>query len=515
MYLYNYELCLIVNYLLVAYLWLPDSVLSTLSWAFPTRQHLFVALFGLANGPVAWYIVVLDGTLSFFDRSRTTSAFVHFGPPLVSYCVRHFPVEGAEKMLDSNLIVPYALTLYATWAVFQYFIVLGYYYSTIQERSLLCVYMESTFDPIRRFTRSHSINRLVYFTIHGLIAVVSVSLTPFFYNNETVHFYFLVGVAAIAVWNGSGDSLDRFQEAYQKELRDRLKIRVQEGPPADPKMIVRMREMIAAAKGGGMKADAVEDHTLVELGLDSMRVGMLGAALQDEFKVYDLELGELQNKGAEGIARLVTERAGKGGGQIVAAPASFLTSKARPAVEPAMGNTLAEVFLEQCDRLGGVPGLADDSKPGGSVLSYSRCKLGALLISEYLHAQPDLGDSGRVGVMMPAAAGSTLSIFAALICGRTPVMLNFTIGAAKLSHTIADARIKKIITSRKFVETLLSKGVDMPAGIGDMFLFVEDIMDSYTTFDLLCAKIMLGGRSAKSLLARYGNTHTGKVSLFS
>eukprot|EP00008_Paramoeba_atlantica_P003074 CAMPEP_0201489040 /NCGR_PEP_ID=MMETSP0151_2-20130828/20979_1 /ASSEMBLY_ACC=CAM_ASM_000257 /TAXON_ID=200890 /ORGANISM="Paramoeba atlantica, Strain 621/1 / CCAP 1560/9" /LENGTH=1156 /DNA_ID=CAMNT_0047874505 /DNA_START=26 /DNA_END=3496 /DNA_ORIENTATION=- len=518
MHLYNYELCLFVNYFLVAYLWLPGSVFETLSsfsfpmgYHLPTRKEFFLALFGLANGPVGWYIISFNGTLSFFDRGRTTSAFVHFGPPLVTYCLRHFSADlyevGSDE--DASSIIRLALFMYLTWASFQYFVILGVYFSTIQEKDLVCVWMEATFDPIRKFTRVREINKMVYFLIHGAVAATSISMTPYLYLNEDVHFAFIFGLAAFAVWNGSADTLDRFQESYQQELKDRLKIVDDDAPEVDSKIVEELKEMVVSIRGEDvLSIDKVGSSSLTELGLDSMRIGMVGSRIQDSYQIYDLELSEIQNKNCEQIAALVGERRGKGGGKIQAAPKSFTEPNGRKDVALADGKTIAEIFLNQCDRMGSAAALADDSKPGGNILDYSKCKLGSVLIAEYIHAQGDMVDDRRVGVMMPSASGSSLIIMGLLICGKVPVMLNFTIGAEKMAHSIRDSGIRKIITSRKFVNVLLSKNTDLPAGVGEQFLFIEDLMESFTTLDLIIAKFTLGSKSASSLLKRYCNSHT-------
>lgn len=113
----------------------------------------------------------------------------------------------------------------------------------------------------------------------------------------------------------------------------------------------------------------------------------------------------------------------------------------------------------------------------------------------------------RVGVMMPSAAGSTLIIFGILISGKVPVMFNFTIGAQKLAFSVSDSSVKKVVTSRKFISALVAKNVDLPSDLGDMFVFVEDIMDSYTTLDLILTKLSFGRKGAREILKEFGNKH--------
>ena len=59
-------------------------------------------------------------------------------------------------------------------------------------------------------------------------------------------------------------------------------------------------------------------------------------------------------------------------------------------------------------------------------LTYKRLLIGALLlVRKFAKYEP-----GFLGIMMPNSAGSVLSILAALMGGRVPVMINYSTGAA-------------------------------------------------------------------------------------
>jgi len=276
--------------------------------------------------------------------------------------------------------------------------------------------------------------------VHGGLACAVIAMTPLLYDSERAHFFFLVGIALFAVWNGSAESFDRFKDAYNEELKARLKIVDPEDQAgADPLVLDNLIGLVQEQQGDKKSARDVilSGASLTDLGFDSMRVGQVGSRLMEEYKIYDLEVGELMPKNVQQIAKLIKERAGKGGNKIVPAPAKFSVQVNRPPLQLGAGDTLAEIFLNTCDRLGGFAALADDSKPGGNVLSYKELKVGALLIAKYIHSQDDLRRDGRIGVMLPASVGATVCTFGALVAGKTPVMINFTAGADKIAFCVA------------------------------------------------------------------------------
>ncbi len=67
-----------------------------------------------------------------------------------------------------------------------------------------------------------------------------------------------------------------------------------------------------------------------------------------------------------------------------------------------------------------------------------------------------------VGIMLPALQSTTLLVMATYLAGKTPVMLNWTVGKKVLDHCIDSVKLQKILTVKLFydkVADLLSDGV--------------------------------------------------------
>jgi acyl-[acyl-carrier-protein]-phospholipid O-acyltransferase/long-chain-fatty-acid--[acyl-carrier-protein] ligase len=104
----------------------------------------------------------------------------------------------------------------------------------------------------------------------------------------------------------------------------------------------------------------------------------------------------------------------------------------------------------------------------GQRLSYGRTLVGAMLLADLIRQRTP--DEPRVGLLLPASVGGALANLAVLMAGRVPVNLNFTIGAEAMAAAVAQAGIRTILTSRKF---LAKVGIDAAPGM----VFLEELRD--------------------------------------
>ncbi len=83
-------------------------------------------------------------------------------------------------------------------------------------------------------------------------------------------------------------------------------------------------------------------------------------------------------------------------------------------------------------------------------LSFDRMLAGAHVLGHALARMTP--EEKTVGVLLPTSAGCLLTLLGLLTGGRTPAMLNFSTGAVNMAAACKAARVKTIVTSRKFVE---------------------------------------------------------------
>lgn len=111
----------------------------------------------------------------------------------------------------------------------------------------------------------------------------------------------------------------------------------------------------------------------------------------------------------------------------------------------------------------------------GRRVTFSKALIASLILSEKFRKY----DEGFLGIMIPTSAGSALSSLGALMSGRTPVMINYSTGAANNAKYAQDkCGFKTIITSKGLLEKINCPFVDG-------MVFIEDIMAGISFIDKL------------------------------
>jgi acyl-[acyl-carrier-protein]-phospholipid O-acyltransferase / long-chain-fatty-acid--[acyl-carrier-protein] ligase len=109
--------------------------------------------------------------------------------------------------------------------------------------------------------------------------------------------------------------------------------------------------------------------------------------------------------------------------------------------------------------------LAIIDRATGQRISYRDTLLRALLLSRAFRRYAP----GMIGVMIPTSGGAIYTVIAALMSGRTPVMINYSTGAAQ-NCEMAQRRLafRTVITSRALLEKIKCPAVDG-------MVFIEDL----------------------------------------
>ncbi|MBO0753428.1 MAG: AMP-binding protein, partial [Bradyrhizobiaceae bacterium] len=97
--------------------------------------------------------------------------------------------------------------------------------------------------------------------------------------------------------------------------------------------------------------------------------------------------------------------------------------------------------------------------PISGPLTYKRLLVGAAVLGRKLMKLDKVGDS--IGVMLPNASGAAVTVLAVMSAGRVPAMINFTAGLMNIRNACRAAGVRRILTSRSFIEKAhLEKVVD-------------------------------------------------------
>ncbi|MFH1732296.1 MAG: AMP-binding protein, partial [Planctomycetota bacterium] len=95
----------------------------------------------------------------------------------------------------------------------------------------------------------------------------------------------------------------------------------------------------------------------------------------------------------------------------------------------------------------GEPCLADSS---GSKATHGRALTAAALLSKRIKRLAK--DDEHVGLLLPPSVAGAVANIAALLAGKVPVNLNYTVSSDGIRSAMETCGIKRILTSRKFVE---------------------------------------------------------------
>ncbi|MHC2070714.1 AMP-binding protein [Bremerella sp. T1] len=137
-----------------------------------------------------------------------------------------------------------------------------------------------------------------------------------------------------------------------------------------------------------------------------------------------------------------------------------------------LAETVAEAFVRRALKSANNPAVADQLS---GCLNYRKLLIGATLLSKRISKLE--GDS--VGIMLPASVAADSALLASLIAGKLPVMLNWTTGPAGLKHATKKLEVKRVITSRRFLDRL---GVELE---GVEMFYLEDVREEISTFEKL------------------------------
>ncbi|WP_140985237.1 AMP-binding protein [Asticcacaulis tiandongensis] len=91
----------------------------------------------------------------------------------------------------------------------------------------------------------------------------------------------------------------------------------------------------------------------------------------------------------------------------------------------------------------------------------------------------------RIGLMLPTSVGGALSFFALHAHGRTPVMINFTSGLANVKSACLTAKVKTVITARRFVEQAKLQELVEAMGHFVRIIYLDDLRKTVSVTDKL------------------------------
>jgi len=129
-------------------------------------------------------------------------------------------------------------------------------------------------------------------------------------------------------------------------------------------------------------------------------------------------------------------------------------------------------------------------------LSYRGLYTRALLLGDLLAGYGEPGE--HVGILLPNANSTLLTLFGLQSRGMVPAMLNFTMGHKAVLQALETAAIKTVVTSRRFEEAAGLDALTVALAEQARIIYLEDLACGVTAWRRLRAALQ--GRRARSLL---------------
>jgi acyl-[acyl-carrier-protein]-phospholipid O-acyltransferase/long-chain-fatty-acid--[acyl-carrier-protein] ligase len=140
-----------------------------------------------------------------------------------------------------------------------------------------------------------------------------------------------------------------------------------------------------------------------------------------------------------------------------------------------------DALLDARARFGGGKEILEDQDR--APLTYTDVVRAAFVLGRKIAALTAPGE--HVGVLLPTSSGVVVTFYALHAMGRVPVMLNFTSGARNLKSALQSAGVKRILTSRRFLETAKLEPLATELGAQAEITLLEDVRASIDLKDKL------------------------------
>jgi long-chain-fatty-acid--[acyl-carrier-protein] ligase len=256
------------------------------------------------------------------------------------------------------------------------------------------------------------------------------------------------------------------------------------------------------ALSGAQNIDG-RDSLAGELGIDSLGLAELAVWIEQEFGYVVDDLESVQTAGDLLLAasgQLISRK----NDQVEPPPAAWFAVPDKEPLVLGQGRTITELFLSQARK-----------NPGKALIADLRSGVRThreIIVALHLMVPVFARLPGRnVGLMLPAGVGCTIAYLALLFAGKTPVMVNWTVGAGNMAYCLDKVGVTTVVSARALLTRLAGQGI----GLDDLaveWLHMEDMVKAFSLPGKIVAKLRSYG--SWSLLGRQGDAEEIAAILF-
>ncbi len=142
--------------------------------------------------------------------------------------------------------------------------------------------------------------------------------------------------------------------------------------------------------------------------------------------------------------------------------------------------SLPQAWIKTVKRVGSEMSIADTL---GEPLSATQSLVAAIAFSKRIKT---ISQENNIGLLLPTSAGGVLANMATLLLGKTVANLNYSSSPEAIASAVEQAEIKTVYTSKKFLEKLQRKGINLePALSASNVIFMEQVKADVGKLEML------------------------------
>lgn len=231
-------------------------------------------------------------------------------------------------------------------------------------------------------------------------------------------------------------------------------------------------------------------HLVADLSLDSLNIAELITFLETTYDIKQVEPESLST-----VANVLLAATGQLEVRVAEEPEwnteGWETPRKPERVFLGEGQTILDVFFDVSGRYL-FDTIASDTGTGPATYHVIRSKV--LLLAHEFAKLP----GRRVGVLLPASLGAQIIVLALQMAGKTPVMINWTVGGRHLESVLALSSLEAVLTSWSFLDRL--ENVDL-SPIQDHLVVLEELKATFSWWKMATSpvKALLPGRWIRRL----------------
>jgi acyl-[acyl-carrier-protein]-phospholipid O-acyltransferase/long-chain-fatty-acid--[acyl-carrier-protein] ligase len=142
-------------------------------------------------------------------------------------------------------------------------------------------------------------------------------------------------------------------------------------------------------------------------------------------------------------------------------------------------HTIPEKIIQTAKTIGMKKPAVQDPLTG--ILSYGKLLTGMSVLARKFDTI--LKDETNVGVMLPNANGSAVTVFGLMSAGKTPAMINFSAGSANILSACKAAEVRVVLSSRRFITQAKLEDVISEIENDVRMIWLDDLRKEITIFE--------------------------------